>query len=405
MGPRRSGLALASALALASLSTPLACGEKTPAPAPRPADAESGIRLPTPQPPDAGTATVAEADTAPATTSPPPVEPDATSATAPRPGAEPDSDWLVWTPRGDGWATRWIAVSGGEPRVGAEVEAPVVTDGRTLWRLERADGRTDVLPCGCDDGVADAGGTECAAIGAVAAPNVAAVPLGGGEARLLREPATRKASRELTSGFELLGGVGATLIARESLGGDRCAAYNEDERSLEALDLGMGKPATGLVEDLGSRLPAAIRDAAAAALKAKLSACGEGDGVMDESRRFQVRAARLALDAEGGPKVVWTFGIWTGWTCDAGRDGFIETEVSSGLVPGAERLGLPHAPSPDAAAALRLVGEARTVGYGRLTLTGAERDAALAAFEAIAPAPWPPRVASMKPYTAPSAPD
>jgi|GEM_PF-1721472 len=372
-------------------------------------DASGSTGLPTPDD-ERDTVTAAAEDTVTATV--------AAIDTVEAPAEPEGDDWLVWF-EGDGvYHTRWIRVHDGDYERLAEVDAPVLSDGARLWRLEREDPVVPVKTCDCEEG-----GPDCPVELEVAVPSVTAVDLESGARTRLREIETDLTSHSVATEFALTGGVGALVFTRESHAGDFCGANYFIGEKASVFDLAAGSARKDALAELRSRLPDALAREAAVETRPTLIDCPSYDGLKwiegldgtDKDPKTAPTAAREALDAQlrkiagdlklrrlfiglddaGEVQVRWTFGVWTGRHCTGGPE-YVDGNPASGFVSGAGAVGLNEAPPAGVLKALKELGASDVVGWSRLTLEGAARAAAFDRFTGVGLAKWPPAVATQR---------
>lgn len=380
---------LRSVAALASWSAALAltgCGDPAPStPTPTPA----------PTTPKAADAKPPAPKTEPAAAK----APTDAKAPAPAPAAPAGEDWLVWLAEGDQWVTRWIDAGPRESTLVAERKALVLSDGSTLWRLERKDADVDVKPCEClmeEDAPPD-----CSPRARLVTPGLRAVELVSGAELVVRPPATEERFGDgIDTSLSIAGGVGSRLFYSWGESGYMCGAHSTIEGASVVFDLATGKPVDDPFSALGRALPVETREPAATEIQARLKDCdGDDAPTVRDLLDGQMGLADLHLAlVRGVPTITWHFTADTYYACSPDYEA--HGEGTSGLLPAAAPLGL-DGPLPGGVThALARAGEATTVGWAKLSLQGPARAAALEAFRRAPEGAWPPTSASETPIAA-----
>lgn len=323
-----------------------------------------------------------------------------TDARAPEPAATSE-EWLVWFERDGQWVTRWIDVAAREPAVVAERGALVLSDGTRLWRVERHDADVGVFPCECQEGEEPPPGADCKTPDTrLTVPGLRAVELGAGTIVVIRQAAAGDFYGDgIEESVAPVGGVGARLIYDWDESGYMCGAHGLYEGGTEVFDLAAAEPSKDPFAAIGRALPAEVREPAAKEIHEHLLECDLTDApTLDQVRDEQMELRGLHVVLTGGaPHIDWSFAAETYYVCSP--DYAAWGQGHSALVPAAAPLGLDALP-PGVAQALSGLGDAPTVGWSRLSLTGPARDAALEAFRKAPEPKWPPSLTSVRPVDA-----
>lgn len=373
--------------------------------------AVAGCNDPAPPAPASPTAStpVAEAKPpAPAEAKPPAPAPAETKATPPAPadaGEPAGEDWLVFREDAQGqWITRWVDAAEGQTTDVAERKALVLSDGNRLWLVERADGEADVVPCACLDTeelTPAAAKAACAPAARIATLGLRATELGSGQVTPIHGIAKPGAPVEpiiaegISTSLDVHGGAGSLLFFGSFDSGYYCGAHGMNEGSEAVFDAVTGEQVGSAWKTVDGALPLPLRTAAATEIQAQLRECGEEttlEAVRDEE--MQLTGLHVGL-VDGEPKLTWQFEAETYYACST--DYAAHGQAGSGLLPAAASLGLDGPLPAGVQRVLAELGSAPTVGWARLSLHGAERVAARAAFERAAETPWPPSTASDHP--------
>jgi hypothetical protein len=324
-------------------------------------------------------------------------------AKTPEPEPEPTAapageDWLVWSSRGDQWVTRWIDATARESTQVAERQALVLSDGTRLWRLERHDAEVDVLPCECleDEGAAPAG---CKPRARLTLPGLRAVELVGGAVISVRAPETSELYGEgIEHHLEPVGGAGSRLFYAWGESGYMCGAHGLVEGGTGVFDLAVGAPVEDPFSAVGRALPAEVREPAGTEIQARLQECDADAPTLREVLDGQMGLAGLRVGLGAGvPRIEWDFAVDTYYACSPDYTAW--GQARSGLMPAAAPLGLDGLPG-GVTHALAQLGDASTVGWARLSLTGPARAAALEAFRSAPEVKWPPASITERPVGA-----
>jgi len=377
-----------------------ACGGKSQPPAEPPIGTPAADE-PAPDQPTAGD---------PTPNGPPAGEPVAEEPLAGEPDAPADEpptaaleDWIVWTPSGDGWTSRWFAGTADGFELVAERRGPILSDGMRLWRIERRDVKVDVFPCRCledEEEHEDDEPQDCSASETLVIPGIVAVDLDGGSAQPIHVgDGESQYGDEIEASVGLQGGVGPRLAYAWTLGGYFCGASGLYEGGAGVYDLARGEGDHELIRRLAAALPEEVVAGALAEIHEALVDC-DGDEVTLEDAREQmgVAAMHLGLDTDGAPLVRWTFSAEVSRVCSA--DYQVSSTTASGLLPELVAAGLGDPLPQGIGRALAPFGEAHTVGWSRLALAGEARDAALARFKAAPEPAWAPSSMSSTPTAA-----
>ncbi|MCA9516838.1 MAG: tetratricopeptide repeat protein [Myxococcales bacterium] len=344
---------------------------------------------------------------APTTTAPPAAEVDAASpapeadTAAPTEAAEADTsappapvavegdgDWLLWQRDGaGGWLTRWVSVTGSRYEVVAERKAVVLSDGTELFRVERADREVDVKPCACFEEGEEA--ADCKVTGKVTRPGLRALELSGGEP-LEVYPAGSDAmyGGDMDLAVDLGGGAGALLVFDWTEGGYFCGAHGAWDAGTRVFDLAKGAQADGVFAAVDEKLPAEVRAPAAEMIYPALKECEDGE-LTKAQAAAAMRLDGVTVSLEGGaPKLTWSYSAEVMYACSS--DYAVHGQTTSGLLPAAAPLGLAGPLPGGVTKALAAGGDTSIVGFSRLTLEGAAREQALAAFKEVPETAWGP---------------
>jgi hypothetical protein len=352
------------------------CGDPA-APTPTPASTPEAAEAPSP---------AAEAEVP---TKPEAKAPTDAKASEPAAAAPAGEDWLVWFSRDDQWVTRWIDATARESTTLAERSALVLSDGMRLWRIERHDGDVGVLPCECQEEADAPPAGGCKPRARLTVPGLRAVELGAGTTIAIRPPTTDDLHGDgIEHSVEPMGGAGPRLFYDWSESGYMCGAHGLYESGTVVFDLAAGKPVEQPFSAIHRALPVEVRQPAATEIHEHLRECDLGDAptleqVLDE--QMELRGLRVVLTG-GMPRIEWSFAAETYYVCSP--DYAAWGQGQSALVPAGGPLGLDGLP-PGVAHALSGIGDAPTVGWSRLSLTGPARTAALEAFRAVPEAKWP----------------
>lgn len=289
---------------------------------------------------------------------------------APASHAKVLGDYIVWYTTASGPEATWIvAADDSSYRVEAARPEAVLSNGTTLWALQRT---TRMLPVvGCD-----ANGDAPATTGADGVPQLftglEARPLGGGKARTLTAipPERFVIGSYLVPPTELLGSVGATVATHDESSIDGCGAHPDNERSSDLRDVSQASREDTVFDPLYAAIEALARPADTRA-KAKLDAdCRE------HFADIEVSAVDVGVALIGGElRFIWTWALITDAHAmqGCGEDELRSMRVSD--VPGFAE------PPAAVARALHERGKDGPVGWAPVTVVGAQRESALAAFK------------------------
>jgi hypothetical protein len=277
-------------------------------------------------------------------------------------------------------------VTGDAFEVVAERAAPVLSDGTTLWRLERADQPVDVSSCECFE---DEKSPSCKDTWKVDRPGLVAKPLLEGAAAVVYPASTDGiVGNSLDLSVSLAGGVGSKVFVRWTEGGYFCGAHGSWDGGTFVYDLAGGRRLENVLGPLGERLPASVRSAAVKELHGPLQECeGEEISVEDAAKQMSLDGLRVAVGQDGEPTVVWSFSAPVVYACSA--DYGVHADAKSGLLPEASELGLAGTLPKGLTKAMAQHARGKIVGWSRLSLSGDARAKALAAFQAAPEPAWP----------------
>lgn len=302
--------------------------------------------------------------------------------------AAPGEDWLVWWFAGGKWTTRWLRVEGERATLVGEKEALVIGDGSRLWQVERADGRVQSMGCECME---DEKAEGCVNRGHMPTLGLRARPLLGGDAVTIVEASTAtEFGDDFTNGLTIVGGVQGTVWAQSSQNGYYCGAHGSYGSSEAVFDVAAGKGADRPFGDWWRRLPESMRRAAAEEIRTAVVECDAGDGpvTVEQIMNEQMGLHRVGLRLDkGAPALSLEFSVDLPYVCSP--DYLATGSATSGLIPEAAPLGI-AGPLPAAVMAeLAKIGESHALGFSKLTLAEADRQARVAAFAGVTAAPWP----------------
>lgn len=317
----------------------------------------------------------------------------------PGPADEPaGEDWLLWFDRGGQWITQWISVGPDRSTPVAERKALVLSDGTRLWVVERKDAEVDVVDCECFEREGVESG--CKPSARLTTPGLHAIELGNGTELVVRAPSTeRVVGGDIGLSLEVQGGVGPRLAFEWGDSGYYCGAHGSYESSFVLFDLSTGKEVEAPFAAVAEALPAEVRTTAAKEIHQLLDECEGDDGPSLQevlSERMGLTSLHMGV-AAGEPRLTWHFEAETYYACSS--DYAAHGDGASGLVPGAAPLSL-HVLPEGVVHALVTLRDVPTVGWARLSLFGAARQAALEAFEQAPEGPWPSGSSSERPIAA-----
>jgi len=308
----------------------------------------------------------------------------------------PAEDWLVWFMRDGVPTTQWLGIAGDSAEVLAERRALIVGADARLWRLERNDVEVDVLACDCilKDDPAD-----CKTRSRLRTLGLNAVALDDGTVTVVAAPGEGEAYGELFAeqGLSIVGGVGSTLLVRQLDESYACGAHPNYEHGVHVFDLVAGRTVEDGFGDWVRQLPEALRKPAGEELRKQIVECEEAEDAeapgLDVVMAEHMFLNELAVALKAGvPELRWTFGADVVYSCSSYY--YVEASATSGLLAEAAAVGLTPLPK-GVSQALMAIGSAASVGWGRLELEGAARDAALTRFGASPEPPWPPETSSL----------
>jgi tetratricopeptide (TPR) repeat protein len=315
-------------------------------------------------------------------------EKPAVAAEAPvQPAETPGEDWLIWSPAGKGWVTRWISVRGDEFSVVAERKAVILSDGTKLFRVERHDATLTVKSCDCVMEGEDAEG--CKATGKTVVQGLRGYDLAGGDAIAIHPPG----SEDLVGGdfyfsVDLVGGSGALLLFDDNQSGYECGAHGNNSVTTRVYDLAKGPRDHTAFEATDKRLPADVRRAGLTALMPDYKECEGEDATMERANtEAKLEGVKVSIGQDGAPRLAWSYAVDVYYACSS--DYLVHGTASTGLVPEASDLGLAGPLPAGVVKAMAAATDKWTVGWSKLALEGEAREAALAAFKAAPEPAWP----------------
>ncbi len=366
------------------VATVAACGEKA---APGSAADEAGAKAP------AGTTGATEHPPQEAATGTDATGTDATDATDAADAAEPTKpaavageDWLLWFERDGQYTTRWLQVSADGFEVVAEKKAPFLSDGIRIWRLARHDVELETMSCECMD---DEDAPECVS-GKTTREGLVAALLGTDTETPIVTPSSESVTgSDIVAVVRLTGGSGARLFLSVFEDGFYCGAHPEYFSVHRIVDLAATPPAKVDLVALVKALPDDVWQTGAKGVLAALRECEEEPAWTETGARDQISldAVGVGLDAAGAVGVHWVFSTDTTYVC--AHDYRAAGTADTGLIPGAAMIGLTGPLPAGLEKALAALGEAPTVGWSKLSLSGEPRDAALEQFRAAPEPAWP----------------
>ncbi|MCY1061587.1 tetratricopeptide repeat protein [Nannocystis sp. SCPEA4] len=293
-------------------------------------------------------------------------------------------DWLVWWFHGDTWRTRWLRVDGEAASVVGEREALIVGDAARLWQIERADTEVAVKSCQCEHDDLK----RCPDAGKVTMLGLRARELGGDSTVTIHEARAEPLQGEdMEFGLQVVGGAQARLIVESSDSGYFCGAHGSYSVVDTVFDVAAGRKLE-LQPDWWKQLPEPIRRAAVQSIEKEYNGCHgtalSTNELMNEHAYFAGAALTLV---RGAPTITWKLAVSAMYVCSS--DYAYTGQSTSGLVAEAAPLGLAGPLPAGVTAALASIGDAKSLGFSRLTLPDRERAARLAAFTAASERPWP----------------
>lgn len=335
----------------------------------------------------------APAPSAPAT-APTPATPSAPAtavdAAAPATAAE---DWLLWRSTATGTRTQWLELRGDVATELAAREGIIVGADTALWRLEPREASAPVGPCQCPDeasGEDDGGFVECKPTTTHRSLGLDAVPLAGGApVSLVTASNAPFSADDFSESLTVVGSAGATVFVSLSSGGYLCGAHGMVEGSQRVVDLATGADLRERLATLRTALPQPLRRQAADEIAGLQRECDavEPATAEDALRDMALGSVQMAV-VGGAPVLSWSFESDLPYVCSPD---YLATGVAtSDLLPEAAPLGLGGPLPKGLRTILASTGTADAFGFGKLSLRGAEREAALQRFRDSPQVPLPP---------------
>lgn len=318
-----------------------------------------------------------------------PVDQEAKAPADPVAPAAPEQkaseEWLVWADTPTGWRTRWVALSGDGFESVAEKGALVISDGTRLWRLDRQDATVALTPCACEE---QPDSEDCKKAQRVARPGLAAVPLPDGASVRLYGSDEAMEGDDYDASVSVAAGVGSRVFLDWSESGFFCGAHGSNTSGLVSVDPASGERPVDW-QSLKDALPREVLATAAAEVhRGKTDCDAEEAGTVDDvQKEMRLDSVRASVGADGAVVLHWTFAAEVPYACSA--DYAASGSATSGLVDGAQQIGLAGPlPAGLLKATAGFAGASR-VGWAKLDVKGDARDKLLAAFRDAAEPRWP----------------